>query len=68
MRVITTTLCSGLLISCTRLQGTEPESNELRPDIIMFLVDDMGWKGIQGRQVLSDLYSRRREPKHHGLT
>lgn len=46
MRVITTTLCSGLLISCTRLQGTEPESNELRPDIIKFLVDDMGWTVI----------------------
>ena len=46
MRVIITTLCSGLLFSCTRLQDTEQESNELRPDIIMFLVDDMGWTVI----------------------
>lgn len=46
MRVIITTLCSGLLFACTRLQVTEQESNELRPDIIKFLVDDIGWTGI----------------------
>ena len=46
MRVIITILCFGLLISCTRLQDTEQESNELRPDIIKFLVDDIGWTGI----------------------